>query len=60
LLGRVGTRFLNVRPRASKKRQSVVVLVETPPLSPQLSLHLGQRDVLLGDQAQQECLILMP
>jgi len=30
------------------------------PLSPQLSLHLGQRDViLLGDQAQQECLMLV-
>ena len=30
LLGRVGTLFLNVRPRASKKRQSVVVPVKTP------------------------------
>ena len=30
LLGRVGTLFLNVRPRASKNRQSVVVPVETP------------------------------
>ena len=30
LLGRVGTLFLNVRPRVSKKRQRVVVPVETP------------------------------